>query len=242
MRKHPMSHILIDSTGVLVHHHILHELVKFALLLRGGILRHFVLTCLFLTFFSDVAAQTQPKTAGVPVEVVATAFEYIPTTVSHPGHSYTNCQGSTDYFATFNSYGNSGSVSGTATTNTQCAGTFSLPTEDTTYQRVNYTIVKSGEALYLLACTQTTGRMAERMNGQGSLMGVLAARSTKCPAFPIGSKYALTIRNTSDARLADAAGSKPGKLDFLSSATLPLPTAHLAATPQATTVPSTGEA
>jgi hypothetical protein len=210
--------------------------------LRGGILRHVALTCLLLTSLSSATAQNQPNKEGVPVEVVATAFEYVPTTVSHPGHSYTNCQGNMAYFGQFNSFGDSGFVSGTATTNTQCSSTFSLPTEDTTYERVNYTIVRGEQALYLLSCTQTTGSMAERLKGEGSVMGVLAARSKKCPAFAIGSKYTLTIRNTSDARLADTGGGKPSKVEYLSSVGLPLPTAQVAVPPQAQAVTATEQA
>jgi PEGA domain len=44
---------------------------------------------------------------------------------------------------------------------------------------------------------------------------------TECPAFGIGSQYSLTVRNTSDARLTDAYGTKPIKLEYLSSAALP---------------------
>jgi len=237
-----MSHILVDSAGVSVHHLVLLGLAEFARLTRGDVLRYFVLICLLLAATSHASAQTQANMTGIPVEVVATAFEYVPTTVSHPGHSYTNCQGSTDYFAQFNSYGNSGSVSGTATTNTECTGTFSPPTEDTTYQRVNYTIAKGEQALYLLSCTQTTGSMSERMEGHGSLMGVLAARSKKCPAFTIGSKYTLTIRNTSDARLAETGVGKPSKVEYLSSAALPVPVIEPAPSTQLRRVPSPGEA
>jgi hypothetical protein len=217
-------------------------LAKRALLVRGGMLRQLTLTCLLLTTISCVAAQTQPNKEGISVEVVATAFEYVPTTVSHPGRTYTNCEGNTYYFAQFNNYGYSGSVSGTATTNTQCTGTFSPPTEDTTYERVNYTIARGEQALYLLSCTQTTGSMSERMEGHGSLMGVLAARSKKCPAFTIGSKYTLIIRNTSDARLAETGGGKPSKVEYLSSAALPVPTIEPAPPPQANVVPSRDEA
>ena len=40
---------------------------------------------------------------AVPVEVVATASEYTPktTTVSHPGHAYSDCSGTTSYFGRF---------------------------------------------------------------------------------------------------------------------------------------------
>jgi PEGA domain-containing protein len=208
-------------------------------------LRHVVLTCLLLASLTYATAQTQPSKEGVRVEVVATAFEYVPTTVSHPGHSYTNCQGSTYYFAQFNSYGNSGSVSGTAETNTQCSSTFSPPSEDTTYRRVNYTIARGEQALYLLSCTQTTGSMAERLKGEGSLMGVLAARSTKCPAFAIGDKYTLTIRNTSDAHLSDVVegkARKSDKLEFLSSVPLTASTTPPTPQPQANGVSAAREA
>jgi PEGA domain len=205
------------------------------------------LICLPLVPLGEALAQGQPATNAIPVEVVATAFEYIPTTVSHPGHSYTNCQGSTEYFATFNTYGNSGSVSGTATTNTQCTGTFSPPTEDTTYKRVNYTIAKSEHTLYLLSCTQRTESKGERFNEGGALVPSLigAFARSKCPAFAIGSKHTLTIRDTSDARLADTAGGKPGKsdkLEFLSSAGLPVPATQPSPPPQANAIPSSGEA
>jgi PEGA domain len=207
-------------------------------------LRHVVLICVLPISLSYTAAQTQTNKEGIPIEVVATAFEYVPTTVSHLGHSYTNCQGNTDYFATFNSYGNSGSISGTATTNTQCTGTFSPPTEDTTYKRVNYTIAKSEHALYLLSCTQRTESKGERFSEGGALVpGLIGAFArSKCPAFSIGSTYTLSIRNTSDARLVDAAGGKPGKLDFLSSAALPVSTTQTAPPLQANAVPLLGEA
>jgi hypothetical protein len=125
--------------------------------------KYVVPVCVLLIPLWRANSQVQPSTDGVPVEVVATASEYVPrsTTVSRPGHSYTNCLGSTDYFGEFHScdygYGNSGSVSGTAETTTSCKTTFSPPTEATltTYRRVNYTIAKSDRALYLLSCTQT---------------------------------------------------------------------------------------
>jgi hypothetical protein len=181
------------------------------------------------------------------VEVVATASEYVPisTTVSHPGHSYTDCLGSTSYFGQFSSYGNFGSVSGTAHTNTDCSTTFSPPTESTltTYRRVNYTIARSKEALYLLSCTQTwklttrekllVGVIGGLEGGSGGDTGAsdkATARAkgmwTECPAFEIGARFSLTVRNTSDARLEDIAVGKPAqgkpiKLEYLSSAALP---------------------
>jgi hypothetical protein len=111
------------------------------------------------------------------VEVVATASEYVPTTVSHPGHSYTNCHGSTYYFGQFNSYGNSGSVTGTAETNTQCSSTFSPPTEGKAYERVNYTIVRGEQTLYLLSCTQTRVRLQALKDRQRSMAKCLAFHS-----------------------------------------------------------------
>ena len=75
---------------------------------------------------------------------------------------------------------------------------------------------------------------------------------SECPAFAIGSKYTLTVRNTSDARLESVAGGKPGKLDYLSSAELSVPSTQPAplqtqsvTTPEAkvhvTSTPSGGE-
>src|SRR2546427_7521972 len=44
---------------------------------------------------------------------------------------------------------------------------------------------------------------------------------SECPAFAVGGKYTLTVRNTSDARLESGSGGKLIKLDYLSSAGLP---------------------
>jgi hypothetical protein len=206
---------------------------------------------------SYAVAQRQANKGGVPVEVVATASEYVPrsTTVSHPGHAYTNCIGSTSYFGRFSGYGNSGFVSGTAETSTNCKTTFSPPTDITltTYRRVNYTIAKSDKALYLLSCTQTwkpTGKERvllgimgglEAGSGNNSRNSDKVAANAKgkwseCPAFGLGGQYTLTVRNTSDARLDDAYGSKPIKLDYLSSTALPIQAAQpRSAQPQAIT-------
>src|SRR5579864_3062055 len=82
----------------------------------------------------STSAQEPQTTAGATVEVVATATEYVPRdiTFSHPGHSFTNCFGSAVYFARFNSYGSSGTVSGTAETNSSCSTTWEPPTTSTT--------------------------------------------------------------------------------------------------------------
>jgi PEGA domain len=228
--------------------------------------KYIVLACLLLTALSPATSQVAPGNEGVPVEVVATASEYVPlsTTVSHPGHAYTNCFGSTSYFGQFRSYGDFGSFSGTADTSTTCNTTFSPPTESTltTYRRVNYTIAKADRALYLLSCTQTwkptakervlLGVMGAAEGGSGSNSGATdraAANAkgkwTECPAFGIGSQYRLTVRNTSDARLEDAYGTKPIKLEYLSSAALPAQTSQPAATTDVQSqavVPSTREA
>jgi hypothetical protein len=184
------------------------------------------------------AAQEQASAQGIHVEVVATASEYVPhsTTVSHPGHLYTDCQGSTSYFGRFRTYGDSGSVSGTAETDTHCNTTFTPPTDATltTYSRVNYTIARSDQALYLLSCTQTW-KPSGKQRVLGALNGAAAGaagrqptdnraqtagRWTECPAFGVGSQYVLTVHNTSDARLENPAGGNPSKLEYLSSAAL----------------------
>jgi hypothetical protein len=203
--------------------------------------KYVVLVCLLLMPTSRVISQVQPSKDAVSVEVVATASEYVPrsSTVSSPGHSYTNCLGSTDYFGEFRSrgYGNSGSISGTADTRTSCKTTFSPPTESTltTYLKVNYTIAKSEHSLYLLGCTQkwkpTGAQMAAGVIGAIAAAGAgnqpaersdqTAGKWSKCPAFAIGGKYTLSVRNTSDARLEDMGGGKPSKLDYLSSVALP---------------------
>jgi hypothetical protein len=198
----------------------------------------------FLIVVRAVGQTTPPARTGIPVEVVATASEYVPqsTMVSRPGHSYTNCLGSTDYFGRFDSYGGSGTFSGSAETRTHCDTIFTPPSESTltTYRRVNYTIARGDNSLYLLACTQTwklTGRERALLGVMGAAEGGSGNNSdatdraranargkwTDCPAFGIGSRYALTVRNTSDARLEDAYGTKPVKLEYLSSAPLPTP-------------------
>ncbi len=206
-------------------------------------LRRTVLICATLALHWNAPARAQE---AVRVEIVATASEYVPrsTTVSHPGHAYTNCIGSTSYFGQFSSYGDTGSFSGTADTNTHCSTTFTPPSETTltTYRRVNYTIARGDRALYLLSCTQTwkltassrvlVGIMAGAGGSQGDTSAADRAAAngrgkwTECPAFGIGSQYALTVRNTSDARLTDAYQSKPIKLDYLNSAALPVQTAR----------------
>lgn len=235
--------------------------------------RHIALICLLLITAYPTVGQTQPNKDAVPVAVVATASEYIPrfATVSHPGHSYTNCIGSTSYFGRFSGYGDSGFVSGTAETNTNCKTTFSLPTETTltTYLRVNYTIAKGEHALYLLSCTQRWKLTHKERVLAGLAEGIAAGSGgstdaadkieqkavgtwSDCPAFAIGSNYLLTVRNTSDARLEGIAGGKPVKLDYVSSAELSLPNPQPAppesqsvTTPEArvhvTSTPSGGE-
>jgi hypothetical protein len=208
-------------------------------------LKRIFIICAGLALLRVQLAQAQGSKDAVRVEIVATASEYVPrsTTISHAGHAYTNCLGSTSYFGRFSSYGDTGTFSGTADTNTHCSTTFTPPSESTltTYQRVNYTIAKGDQALYLLACTQvykpTFGQRLARGIAAGAAGG--SGRSadvgdgsttngrgkwTECPAFGLGGHFGLTVRNTSDARLSDAPGGKPIKLDYLSSAVLPAQT------------------
>jgi hypothetical protein len=215
--------------------------------------RRVVLICLLAVFLPRGIGQVLSNKDGVSVEVVATASEYIPrsATVSHPGHAYTNCMGSTSYFGRFSSYGDSGSVSGTAETNTDCKTIFSPPTDTTltTYHRVNYTIAKGENVLYLLSCTQRwkptrkerflaglAGGIAGGSGGSSEAADKIEQKAagtwSDCPAFAIGSNYTLSVRNTSDARLDSAAGSNPAKLDYLSSAALPVPSSQSASQPQ----------
>jgi hypothetical protein len=184
---------------------------------------------------------------SVPVEIVATASEYVPktTTITHPGHAYTDCHGSTSYFGDFHGFedsnGNiSGRTSGTAETDTRCLTNFTPPTETslTRYDRVNYTIAKSEHALYMLSCTQhwkptkknrALGVLIGGTVGSGEATDKLAQAPgtwTECPAFAIGVTYALSVQNTSDARLVDANAAKPIKLDYLGSAAMPVSTVN----------------
>ena len=231
--------------------------VKVLLLLRSRMLKRAIFICILLEPGTFAVAYGQSNSQGVPVEVVATAFEYVPrsTTVVHSGHSYTNCSGNTSYFARFNGYGNSGFVSGSADTSTNCKTTLSPPTETTvnTYLRVNYTIVEGERALYLLSCTQrwkptrrermvaglaagVAGSTGASNDASGKIEQNAAGTWSECPAFAIGGKYALTVRNTSDARLEGAARSKPFKLDYLSSAALSVAKTDSGQSPQAQAV------
>jgi len=160
-----------------------------------------VLVCALLASLTNATGQTLPNNAGIPVEVVATASEYVPrsTTIHNPGRSYSNCVGNTSYFGQF--YGNS--LAGNASTNTTCSTT-SYPATDatfTTYRRVNYTLFRSERALYMVSCTQKW-------------------RWSKCPAFLIGTRLLLGI-DKGNAMLGDDIGSKPIKLTFVGSAALP---------------------
>jgi len=147
-------------------------------------------------------------------------------------------------------------LSGTADTDTHCKTIFSPPSETTlaTYRKVNYTVAKSGQALYLLACTQhwnpsvrtrlrafiaADSREAhEAGDSQERAQNVLAAGSgqwSDCPAFGIGAQYTLRIHNDSDARLEDSTGGKPIELEYLSSVPLSAPSAQvqMASAPEA---------
>jgi PEGA domain len=198
----------------------------------------------FLLSVGTVLGQS-PSKDGIPVTVVATATEYVPrsTTISHPGHAYTDCSGTADYLGRFDS--SSGSISISGDTRSSCSTTFTPPREDTftSYKRVNYTVVEGGNVLYLVACTQTwkiktssrvlLGVMGAAAGGTGADTGptdraAANARGkwTDCPAFPIGSQYSLRVQNTSDARLVNGYESKPMKLDYLTSASLPAQTSR----------------
>ncbi|HEY6351479.1 MAG TPA: hypothetical protein VI636_18910 [Candidatus Angelobacter sp.] len=211
---------------------------------------HYLLNILLLTAL--LPAQSNAQNEPLTVEAVATASEYVPIskTISHPGHAYTNCLGTTSYFASFHSYGDFGSISGTADTNTNCSTTFtpSRQTTLTSYHRVNYMIVKDDHALYLLSCTQTW-KPSRAAHGLAALQGALRARShqdqadtqeeqakiltargawSECPAFVVSHKYALVINSASDVRIQNGSGDetqksrKPVKLEYLGSAPLPL--------------------
>jgi hypothetical protein len=204
-----------------------------------------VLLGLFIVLLpvGTVLGQTPPPKGGIPVIVVATASEYVPrsTTISRPGHAYTDCIGSSEYFGRFDSDGSSGRISLDGTTRTACSTTYTPPREDTltTYKRVNYTVVRGGDSLYLLSCTQTW-KITKTSRALLGLMGAANAgagnsdpsnvdraaanargRWTDCPGFGIGAQYSLAMRSTSDAQLSDSYGTKPAKLDYLSSVSLP---------------------
>ena len=206
--------------------------------------RAILIGLLLMQSYSAAAQGTAGQ--GVRVEVVAAATEYAPSsiTVSHPGHFYTNCMGTTSYFGRFSSYGDFGSIFGTAATNTSCKTTFAEPTETTltTYRKVNYTIVESKQALHLLSCTQTwqpSARTRELagvvgVSGAGGNDSAHAQEQTSlapgsghwsdCPAFAIGTTYTLIVSSPSDARLQESTTGQPtagAKLEYLGSEAVP---------------------
>jgi len=139
-----------------------------------------------------------------------------------------------------------------------CDATFSPPTQTalTTYRKVNYTIVKSEQALYLVSCTQTwkpdarTRMLAAMRAGQTHDYSegeeTIARGSGKwsdCSAFGVGAHFTLTILSTADARLEDSTQvrpKKPTKLDYLGSAAVPAATI-LGTRVHVTSSPSGGE-
>jgi hypothetical protein len=151
----------------------------------------------------------QANFTSVPVQVVAVAAEFIPRTVTTttPGHSYTDCSGNTSYLGQFSEDGNT--VSGSAKTNLSCSTTSYPATETTyqTYQRVQYTVVRSESSLMLLSCTQNW------------------VWST-CPSLVVGSNYALSSTKRSGSATASnilrrgLLGATPGDSDGLSAVRL----------------------
>jgi hypothetical protein len=159
MRTHPMSHIVVDF-----HKSASEDLLSLeSYSARNPMLRQTALLSALVVLAPCGHAQIERSSQPVPVEIVATASEYIPktTTISHPGHAYTDCHGTTSYLGDFRGFEDShgrisGDVSGTANTDTRCNTTFTPPTETslTHYDRVNFTVARNGQTLYLLACTQ----------------------------------------------------------------------------------------
>ena len=182
------------------------------------------------------AVRAQRTTAPTAVEVVATATAYVPSTLtfSHPGRAFTSCLGNTAYLVQFMMYGDSGSVSGTAQTDTHCTSTWQPPSTSaiTVYRQYNYVVVKGDAALYLLACNPRTAAQG-LFSGLSNIADAAAGgqtssssriepdyRAQKCVAsFGMGAKYLLTIDKT-HVLLASDAKSHPVKMDYVSSVAL----------------------
>jgi hypothetical protein len=172
-------------------------------------LRPALMVSLLLLVQVRTTAQDQANKNEVPVEVVATASKYVPhsRTRTEPGHAYTDCSGTISYFGRFHGFDDfgsvSGTVSGTADTDTSCRTTFQPPTETThtVYQRVDYVILRGEQALYLLSCSH----------------GLIWP---KCPALAVGNRYTLRLRSATHAELEDSSGGKRIKLEYLGSSPL----------------------
>jgi len=127
--------------------------------------RKAILLCAFALLIWCPPIRAQGEGSQKYAEVVATASEYVPQTVtlSHAAHSYTDCHGLTSYLGSFTFSASEdfglisghGDISGTSQTDTHCKTTFSPPGETTltTYRKVNYVVLQSGPTLHLLACT-----------------------------------------------------------------------------------------
>jgi hypothetical protein len=147
-----------------------------------------------------------------------------------------------------------GDISGTADTDTHCKTTFSPPAETTltTYRKISYTIAKSGQSLYLLACTAhwkptagtrfrafvaATSKEADSQERAQAVLATGAGHWSDCPAFGIGDRYALRIHNASEAWIDGSAGNNPIKLEYLGSSALSVSNTQPQATPTAHTQP-----
>jgi hypothetical protein len=133
---------------------------------------------LLLFVFGQLSvAQTQIK--GLPVEVVATAAEYVPYTkgpsvfdkLQTAPSSHTSCTGNSSYFGQF-----SQANLDCSTVSSQSGQTREPFVE---YREVDYTVVKSDQALYLFSCNELT---------HGAWK--------KCPILLTGAKYILTTDNS----------------------------------------------
>src|SRR5260370_42356077 len=75
--------------------------------------RRVLLICPLRMLLSNAAAQEQLDKPGMPVEVVATASQCVPTstTITHPGDAYTYCHVNTSSFSRISGYVHRSSIS-----------------------------------------------------------------------------------------------------------------------------------
>ncbi|HWZ45958.1 MAG TPA: hypothetical protein VNW97_20970 [Candidatus Saccharimonadales bacterium] len=183
-------------------------------------LKQFMLIIPLLLALSTLHSRAQSK--GLPVEVVATATEYIapasqgPT--AKPERSYTDCTGHTSYLGDFANT----KISCSTTSIEERAGTAHLAQGVTNAigggvltgrPKIRYTVVVSDSALYLFSCEERW-------------------RWSKCPRFAVGGRYLLTLSNA-DASLQDSAEGKALTLQYHSSVALPKPAPPAVQTPTA---------
>lgn len=170
---------------------------------------------------------SQSQQNRVPVQVVATASEYIPKvqTSTHPGRTYTDCAGTVSYFSNFNTLPST--ESGTENANFSC-NSVSYPATESTYteyRRTSLVALKGDGALFLLSCTQNWvwETCPALVPGSRYLLGKTLTSAGRRLGSILGRAVVGSSAESSAPKLAlwDNSDRKPIVLDYEGSAPLP---------------------